>query len=434
MAALLTCFARGASPCLGTPRDRHATRMSDTESTLPTVLQDQPIEHVTRDGVEYVVLGTAHVSRTSMEAVETLLEHEHFDAVAVELCESRAQGMRDPDAFKRMDLFQVIRQGKAGMVAASLVLSTFQKRLAEQSGIQPGAEMKAAMDGAEARGLPLWLIDREVGTTLKRAWHSVGFWQRFGLLGGLLASVFEREEIEASEIEKLKQGDMLESAFSEFASESKPLYQSLIGERDAYMAARLREEAARTATGTPRRVLVVIGAGHLKGLCQLLREQHGDPAATAAELAQSPQKARWPKWLAAGLVLVVFAAIAWAFHRNAALGTQALTAWVLFTGGFAALGALAAGAHPLSILAAFIAAPIKPFRPGIPAGGISAMAEAWLRRPRVADFDTLRDDIVHWSGWWKNRVARTLLNFFLVSLGTIVGEYSAGIHIFRSLV
>jgi pheromone shutdown protein TraB len=107
---------------------------------------------------------------------------------------------------------------------------------------------------------------------------------------------------------------------------------------------------------------------------------------------------------------------------------------VLFTGGFAALGALAAGAHPLSILAAFIAAPIKPFRPGIPAGGISAMAEAWLRRPRVADFDTLRDDIVHWSGWWKNRVARTLLNFFLVSLGTIVGEYSAGIHIFRSLV
>ncbi|BFI96150.1 MAG: TraB/GumN family protein [Rhodanobacter sp.] len=410
--------------------------MSDTESVqpLPVVLQDQPIEHVTRDGVEYVVLGTAHVSRTSMEAVDALLEHEHFDAVAVELCESRAQGMRDPDAFKRMDLFQVIRQGKAGMVAASLVLSTFQKRLAEQSGIQPGAEMKAAMDGAAARQLPLWLIDREVGTTLKRAWHSVGFWQRFGLLGGLLASVFEREQIEADEIEKLKQGDMLESAFSEFASESKPLYQSLIAERDAYMAARLREEAARSPSGAPRRVLVVIGAGHLKGMCEWLREQQGDPATTTADLAQSPPKARWPKWLAVGLVLAVFGAIAWAFHQNATLGTQALAAWVLFTGGFAALGAIAAGAHPLSILAAFVSAPLKPFRPGIPSGGISAMAEAWVRRPRVADFDSLRDDIVHWSGWWKNRVARTLLNFFLVCLGTIVGEYSAGIHIFRSLV
>jgi pheromone shutdown-related protein TraB len=405
-----------------------------TDLTLLPALQGQPIERVQRDGVEYVMLGTAHVSRNSVDAVEALLAHEQFDAVAVELCDSRAQSMRDPEAFKQMDLFKVIRQGKAGMVAASLVLSTFQKRLADQSGIQPGAEMKAAMDGADQRGLPLWLIDREVGTTLKRAWHSVGFWQRFGLLGGLLASVFEREEIEQGEIEKLKQGDLLESAFSEFASESQPLFNSLIGERDAFMAARLREEAARSATVEPRRVLVVIGAGHLKGLRSLLQDQQNDPAATIAELAATPPKARWPKWLAVALVLLVFAAIAWAFHRNAALGAQALTAWVLFTGGFAALGALAAGGHPLSILAAFIAAPIKPFRPGIPAGGISAMAEAWVRRPRVVDFDTLRDDIVHWSGWWKNRVARTLLNFFLVSLGTIIGEYSAGIHIFKSLL
>ncbi|HWX67910.1 MAG TPA: TraB/GumN family protein [Rhodanobacter sp.] len=406
----------------------------ETDLALLSALQGQPIERVQRDGVEYVVLGTAHVSRSSVDAVDALLAHEHFDAVAIELCDSRAQSMRDPEAFKQMDLFKVIRQGKAGMVAASLVLSTFQKRLADQSGIQPGAEMKAAMDGADQRALPLWLIDREVGTTLKRAWHSVGFWQRFGLLGGLLASVFEREEIEQSEIEKLKQGDLLESAFSEFATESKPLYESLIGERDAFMAARLRQEAARSTTAEPRRVLVVIGAGHLKGLSGLLQEQKNDPATIVAELAATPPKARWPKWLAAALMLLVFAAIAWAFHRNAALGTHALMAWVLFTGGFAALGALAAGGHPLSILAAFIAAPIKPFRPGIPAGGISAMAEAWVRRPRVVDFDTLRDDIVHWSGWWKNRVARTLLNFLLVSLGTIIGEYSAGIHIFKSLI
>jgi pheromone shutdown-related protein TraB len=409
--------------------------MSVTETDLlaSSDLHDQPIERVQRDGVEYVVLGTAHVSRSSVDAVQKLLASETFDAVAVELCESRAQGMRDPESFKQMDLFRVIRQGKAGMVAASLVLSTFQKRLADQYGIQPGAEMKAAMDGADERHVPVWLIDREVGTTLKRAWHSVGFWQRFGLLGGLLASVFERETIDEKEIEKLKQGDMLESAFSEFATESAPLYRSMIAERDAFMAARLREEAARSATTEPRKVLVVIGAGHLKGICENLRIQHADPAATATELAQTPPKARWPKWLAIGLVLLIFVAIGYAFHRNTALGAQALRDWILFTGGFSVLGALIARAHPLSILAAFIAAPIKPFRPGIPSGGISAMVEAWVRRPRVADFESLRDDIVHWSGWWTNRVARTLLNFFLVSLGTVVGEYAAGIHILKSL-
>ena len=405
----------------------------DLESPLSMDLHDQPIERVLRDGVEYVVLGTAHVSRTSMEAVQALLARETFDAVAVELCESRAQGMRDPEAFKQMDLFRVIRQGKAGMVAASLVLSTFQKRLADQYGIEPGAEMKAAMDGADARKVPVWLIDREVGVTLKRAWHSVGFWQRFGLLGGLLASVFERETIDEKDIEKLKQGDMLESAFSEFANESAPLYRSLIAERDAFMAARLREETAK-AIAPPQRVLVVIGAGHLKGMCDALRNQHSDPATEASELAKLPPKAKWPKWLALGLVLLVFAAIAFAFHRNADLGKQALIYWVFLTGGFAALGALLAGGHILSIIAAFIAAPIKPFRPGIPSGGISAMVEAWVRRPRVGDFETLRDDITHWSGWWRNRVARTLLNFFLVCLGTIVGEYAAGFHIFKSLL
>ncbi|HTV85998.1 MAG TPA: TraB/GumN family protein [Dyella sp.] len=407
--------------------------VTETDPLVLSDLHDQPIERVQRDGVEYVVLGTAHVSRSSVEAVQTLLARESFDAVAVELCESRAQGMRDPEAFKQMDLFRVIRQGKAGMVAASLVLSTFQKRLADQYGIQPGAEMKAAMDGADQRHVPVWLIDREVGTTLKRAWHSVGFWQRFGLLGGLLASVFERETIDEKEIEKLKQGDMLESAFSEFASESEPLYRSLIAERDAFMAARLREEAAKSASTEPRKVLVVIGAGHLKGMCENLRTQAADPAATAATLAQTPPKSQWPKWLAIGLVLLVFVAIGYAFHRNTALGAQALRDWVLYTGGFSVLGALIARAHPLSVLAAFVAAPIKPFRPGIPSGGISAMVEAWVRRPRVADFESLREDIVHWSGWWTNRVARTLLNFFLVSLGTIVGEYAAGIHILKSL-
>ncbi|WP_114241140.1 TraB/GumN family protein [Dyella sp. C9] len=407
--------------------------LSDIATPLPSALHDQPIERVTRDGVEYVVLGTAHVSRASVDAVQALLELEPFDAVAVELCDSRAQGMRDPDAFKQMDLFQVIRQGKAGMVAASLVLSSFQKRLAEQYGIQPGAEMKAGMDGAEQRGLPLWLVDREVGTTLRRAWHSVGFWQRFGLLGGLIASVFERQEIEESEIEKLKQGDMLESAFSEFATNSAPLYRALIAERDSYMAARLREQAAQAGYSEGRRVLVVIGAGHLKGLCEQLRTQQGDPSAETAVLAAMPPKARWPKWLAIGLVLAVFVAIGFAFHRDTSLGAAAVRDWVLYTGGLSALGAVIAGAHPLSILAAFIAGPIKPFRPGIPSGGISAMVEAWVRRPRVADFETLRDDIGHWRGWWKNRVARTLLNFFLVSFGTIIGEYTAGIHIFKSL-
>lgn len=414
---------------------------SETTATLATQTSDsaldgQPVVRVERDGVEFVLLGTAHVSPTSVAAVEAMLEREQFDAVAVELCDSRASAMRDPEAFKRMDLFRVIREGKTGMVAASLVLTSYQKRLAEQFGIEPGAEMKAAMQGAEQLGLPMWPIDREIGVTLKRCWRGIGLREKFGLLAGLMASVFEREEISEAEIEKLKQGDMMESAFAEFAEHSESLYQRLISERDTFMAAGLREQAGNwpQASAAPRKVLAVVGAGHLAGLTKKLKEQQESPRTLRKELAEVPPAARWPKWLMAGILVAIFVGIGIAFHRDAALGVDALRDWVLWTGGLAALGALLSAAHPLSILAAFVAAPLKPFRPGIPAGAVAALCECWLRRPTVGDFDSLRDDLMRLGGWWRNRVARTLLIFMLVNIGTIAGEYLAGLSILQRLV
>lgn len=399
---------------------------------LPEAVAEQPIERISRDGVEYVLLGTAHVSRTSVDAVQAMLAHEDFDAVAVELCASRARTLRDPEAFRQMDLFQVIRKRQVGMVAASLVLSSFQKRLAEQFDVEPGAEMKAAMDGADARHKPLWLIDRDVGVTFKRSWRSLGFRERMQLLMGLIASVFEREEIEEDEIEKLKQGDLMEGAFAEFAEESETLYNGLIRERDSFMAASLRDHAARLPAA--RKVLVVIGAGHLAGTGDKLQTQQQPALPLCHELETIPPASRWPKYLGIGVLVAIFGAIGWAFYQSPAMGAEALKWWILLTGGGAALGAIISAAHPLSVVAAFVAAPLKPFRPGIPAGGVAALAEVWVRRPRVGDFDTLREDLVHASGWWKNRVARTLMLFMLVNLGTIAGEYVAGIHIFNSLL
>lgn len=399
-------------------------------SAATDVLAAQPLARVQRDGVEFVLLGTAHVSRVSAEAVRAMLERESFDAVAVELCNSRYQSIRNPEAFRNLDLFQVIRQRKVGLVAANLALSAFQRRLAEQFHIEPGAEMKAAIDGAEQRGLPLWLIDREIGTTLKRAHRSVGFLDRMAIVGGLGASLLTREEVSEEEIEKLKQGDLLGSMFNEFARESPPLYEALIAERDRFMSAQLRRHAGE---GSARKVLVVIGAGHLQGIEQELSTQRDAPQPLIDQLAGTPPASRWPRIIAAAVFVIIAAAIGLAFTRGARAGTDALLAWVLFTGGFAAIGAIAAAAHPLSVLAAFITAPLKPFRPGIPASAVSAGVEAWLRKPRVADFDALRDDVAHWSGWWKNRIARTLLNFMFVTFGTVLGEYTAGIHIIRTL-
>ncbi len=394
-------------------------------------LDGQPLSRVTRDGVEYTLLGTAHVSRVSVTAVRSLIGTGHFDAIAVELCETRFRALRDREAWRNLDLLQVIRDGKAGMVAANLALSAYQRRLAEQFGIEPGAEMKAAADLADEQQRPLWLVDREISVTLRRAYRSVGFWDRMAIISGLISSLFERGEVPEADIEKLKQGDMLQSAFSEFAEQSEPLYRSLIAERDTFMAARLREEAAKQAH---QRVLVVIGAGHLAGIERELQAQRDPPEMLLATLKATPPAARWPKWIAYGVLATIVAAIVYAFTRGVGLGAVALRDWVLFTGCGAALGALLGGGHPLTVIAAFVVAPLKPFRPLVPSGALSAAVEMWLRRPRVADFEALRDDVIDWRGWWKNRVSRTLLVFLFTNFGMMIGEYLAGFRILHRLM
>jgi pheromone shutdown-related protein TraB len=404
-----------------------------SEPSIPATdaLDGQPLKRCVCDGVEYTLLGTAHVSRASVAAVRSLIETGDFDAIAVELCETRFRALRDREAWRNLDLWQVIRQGKAGMVAANLALSAYQRRLADQFGIEPGAEMKTAADLADQYQRPLWLIDREISTTLKRAYRSVRWRDRLGIISGLIASLFERGDVAEEDIEKLKQGDMLQSAFSEFAKQSEPLYRSLISERDTFMAARLREEAAGKSL---RRVLVVVGAGHLAGIERELAAQHDAPETLLATLKSVPPGARWPKWLGFGVMLLIVAAIAFAFSRGVGFGAVALRDWIVFTGCGAALGALAGGGHPLSVLAAFVAGPLKPFRPFVPSGAVSAGVEMWLRHPHVADFEALRDDVIDWHGWWKNRVSRTLLVFMLTNIGMMIGEWLAGIRIVHRLM
>ncbi|MHB8911811.1 MAG: TraB/GumN family protein [Lysobacter sp.] len=396
---------------------------------LDEVLRSQPHAIVERDGVRFTLLGTAHVSQASVDAVRDAIGSGRFDAVAVELDGPRLQSLTDPDALARLDLIQVIRTGKTAMFAANLALAAYQRRLAEQLGVEPGAELRRAVLEARQRELPVHLIDREVGLTFRRASARLGFWGRAKLGGGLMAALFADEEVGEEEIEKLKQGDMLESSFGEFAADSPVLYETIIAERDRYMAARLRE-----CHGGVREVLAVVGAGHLQGLAEHLREETRPPAQVREELEALPQKSGIP-WFTIGLATFVLGGFAWGFWQGGLdVGSDLLLQWVLTTGILGAIGCAIAGGHPLSILVAFLASPITPLHPALASGTLSALTEAWLRKPTYADFMALRDDVQTVRGWWRNRVARVLLNFFLTSLGTAIGVWTGGLRMLGKLV
>ena len=389
----------------------------------------QPYRIVERDGVRYTLLGTAHVSLASVAAVRETIENGRYDAVAVELDAQRLQAISDPDALGQLDLVQVIRKGRVALFAANLALAAYQRRLAKQLGIEPGAELKAAVTLARERGLPVQLIDREVGLTFKRASARLGFYGKLKLAGGLLGGLFAADEVGEDEIEKLKQGDMLEASFGDFASESPELYATIIAERDRYMATRLREDA----TPECREVLAVVGAGHLAGLAKHLESDQEPPASLRAELEEVPNKKRVP-WITLVILAVVIAGIALGFWRGGmSMGADLLLQWALYTGGLSGLGALVAGSHPLSILTAVMVAPFKPFRLSVPTGAFAALMEVHMRKPAYADFLNLRDDAQTARGWYRNRVSRVMLTFLLTNLGSIAGVWLAGLQIFHKL-
>ncbi len=295
---------------------------------VPSPFGGQPHTIVERDGVRYTLLGTAHVSRASVDAVREAIASGAFDAVAVELDAQRLQSLVDPDALAKLDLVKVLREGKTSLFAVNLSLAAYQRRLAEQLGIEPGGELKAAALDAEARGLPVHLVDRDVGLTFKRAFTSLGFWGRAKLSAGLFAGLFADDEVGEADIEKLKEGDMLEGSFSEFAEQTPELYEAIITERDRYMAAKLRETC-----GNAREVLAVVGAGHLKGLAKHLRDETRTPQSIREELDATPEKSSIP-WFTIVLAVFVIGGFAWGFWRGGVdVGADLILYWVLLTGG-----------------------------------------------------------------------------------------------------
>lgn len=399
------------------------TEAAPPAADTDTLLASQPHAIVERDGVRYTLLGTAHVSVASVDAVRAAIASGAFDGVAVELDAPRLESLTNPDALAKLDLVQVIRTNRTAMFVANLALAAYQRRLAEQLGIEPGAELKQAVLDARERGLPVQLIDREVGLTFKRASQRLGFWGRTKLVGGLVGSLVVDEEVGEHDIEKLKQGDMLEASFSEFASDSPELYETVIAERDRYMAARLRE--SRDEMPEARNVLAVVGAGHLAGLAEALRTQQDSPAALRATLEATKPKRKIP-WVTLVLLALLAGGIAWGFaHGGIHAASNVIVQWLVITAGMTAVGAILSAAHPLSILVAALVGPFKPFRPTMPSGMFSALVEARLRKPLYGDFLALRDDVRTLRGWYRNRVAHTLLVFMLTCFGTVAGEWIA---------
>uniref|UniRef100_A0A7C4MLZ1 TraB/GumN family protein n=1 Tax=Desulfatirhabdium butyrativorans TaxID=340467 RepID=A0A7C4MLZ1_9BACT len=364
------------------------------------------------DDRELILVGTAHVSRASRDLVREVIETEQPDTVCVELCESRYQAIRQKEQWQEMDIVKVIKENKTFLLFSSLLLSSFQRRIARNLDIQPGAEMIQAVESAEALGARIVLADRDVRTTLTRAWQAIPFLGKIRLLAQLLSTMFGADDISEEDIEAIKQQDVMETLMADMGKYHPQLKRILIDERDHYLAGRIREEAGQ-------RTVVVVGAGHLNGIVAHLNE----PVDLAA-LGTTAEKGRFSGWLGWGMCGLVLAIIAAGFFMGGShVGGKMMLSWVLITGILAGVGAVAALAHPLTILSSVVAAPLTTLHPLIAVGWVSGLVEAWYRKPRVRDIESLPEDILTVKGFWKNQVTRILLVVIFTNLGASIGTF-----------
>ena len=392
------------------------THVSDTQT------------RVSVDNREIILIGTAHVSRESAEEVEAVITQEKPGRVCVEIDQGRYKTMTEGQSWTSLNIGQVIKQGKGFLLLTNLVMSSFQRRLGVGLGTTPGEEMKQAVAIAEREGIPFSFVDRDVQTTLRRAWGKTGFWGKNKLMAALLGSVFSREKLSEEDIERLKKKSALQEMMDELATYLPSVKEVLIDERDRFLASKIfecRED----------KIVAVVGAGHVPGIVEWFGKlEKSEETPETSEIETIPPKSAVSRILPWVIPAVVLGIIGFGFvHSGWRDAVSMLWMWILVNGTLSAVGALIALAHPLTIVLSFVAAPITSMNPTIGVGLFTGVLEGFLRKPRVIDFEHLNDDITSLRGFYRNRVTHTLVVFFLSSLGSSIGTF-IGIPFLASLL
>lgn len=366
------------------------------------------------------LVGTAHVSKESVNEVREVIQRVQPKVVAVELDPNRRTALVDRRRFEQTPMTDLLRSGKSSFILAQSMLASYQRRMGAKLGVEPGAEMLAALMEAEAIGADVALVDRDIGVTLRRAYALMGFREKMRLAWEMMKSLVGAEDEEDVDVEEILKEDVLTAMMGELTEMAPTVSNVLISERDAYLASNIHEAAKKG------HVVAVLGAGHLKGVESYLRDPGTIPDKKAFEVVPK-KKVRWGLILTSLFSLALFGYFGYLVYRSVVTGQWAelrshLLEYVLATGGCTMLGAMLARGHPLTWLTAFVAAPLKPLHFFVGSGIFPGLVQAKIHNPTVKDFQGITH-LETVGDLFKNRVTHVLMVTSLAQLGANIGFY-----------
>lgn len=378
-----------------------------------------------------VLVGTAHVSKASVEEVEEVISEHKPDIVAVELDEKRYEVLMNKKKWEDTPITDMIRGGKAFFFLAQVFLASIQRRLGKEFGAEPGSEMLAAIESAKERTIRVELVDRDITITLRKAWRTMGFREKFRLFWEFSKAMVGYTDEEEIDLEEIMNEDAITMMIEELSKIAPSVTKILVYERDAYIAKKL------SALTTEGKVVAVVGAGHLKGIQENLSNIDNTPS--FEELNAVPKKRiRLGKVIAYAIPILFITLLGWLIYNGLTTSDpdywdnlrRVMLTWFLINGLCSAAGALIARGHPYSIATAFLAAPFTSLNPAVAAGWFAGAVEAKVRTPTVRDFQNL-SELETTRQFLNNRVIRVLMVAALANIGSVIGTFVAGAEIFR---
>jgi pheromone shutdown-related protein TraB len=396
--------------------------MTKGEFNEPVYSKD--VKRIKNEDREYVIVGTAHISKQSAELVKEVIENENPDIVCVELDEKRYKALSEKNKWESLDLKEVIRTKQLSTLLINILLGSYQKRMGEKLGVSPGLELVEATKVAKENDIPISLVDREVRITLRRAWNSMSFWQKMKFLTVGLAGIFEKEEITEEKLDELKDKDILSEMMQELGKAMPVLKKVLIDERDGYLAQKIMSSEGR-------KVVAVVGAGHVEGICDAIEEAR---IIDLKEIEIIPPTSNTTKIIGWSIPVIIIGSLVYiGMTKGSDAAGDNLIFWILANGIPSALGVVLALGHPLTVLSAFLAAPITSLTPVIGAGYVAAFVQLLVAPPIVKDFDSVSNDVAKFKTWWSNRILKILLVFILSGLGSAIGTYVGAYEIIKNI-
>lgn len=215
-----------------------------------------------------VIIGTGHVFKKSITEVVTTISKEKPDIVCVELDIDRYKALIDG---RNATFMEIVRARGFRTALFGSILSSIQNEVGEDYGVMPGSDMLMAIECARKEKAKVYFIDRNVNITVSRLVQEMGLWEKIKtLLGAFLSLTPLKRDVSVSQFDQ----SFINEILDDFKRFSPNAYKVLIEERDKYMFDRInaiiRDEIY------PVKMVIVLGAGHIKGISSMLEDAEDD--------------------------------------------------------------------------------------------------------------------------------------------------------------